>query len=559
MRACFAILACFIAASLVRAENHVTWEITPPVCGPGQPFRLQVRIESDDILGPSNQVGREIKPPRGMVLRFSGQVFRANATEATLNFSGVAPEEEGTYVLPAFNVRFPSQIVLVPAINLIVSNKTGYRKEGRARAELVLPERTFYVGEKIAGSVVMRGSEQETVTGSFGLECEAEGFTFQTEGSSFTQPLQDGLGLMKPFDLTPIRAGQGEFSLSGIMLVNTGDRISSLNISGRDRPFNFRRKLTVEHVPETGRPADWGGSIGKLEITPPDLSNRFPEVGEPIKLKLTLVGEGNLERIIAPEIPGTDNWDIALASELRQRRSEGRRTFIYTLVPRLPGDLKTPAIRFPTFNPDSKKFETVEFASVAVKVSGNAPAKVELVTIDPSAKVGTPAAKMVTGLLTPTVAAGVKGVAKIEPLAASQPFWLSNTGALVALLLATAVISVVGYFAAHPEFLIRRQARGNLRRARAAAQDAYRRQDYAAYARAMTQGLRTGAAPLLKAEPLALTQSDILRALPTASPTLIEAIFLAADGEKYGAKDARQTIAEDAQLQAMLNTLEAQL
>ncbi|MEY3491233.1 MAG: hypothetical protein RL309_361 [Verrucomicrobiota bacterium] len=194
-----------------------------------------------------------------------------------------------------------------------------------------------------------------------------------------------------------------------------------------------------------------------------------------------------------------------------------------------------------------------------MKVSGNAPAKVELVTIDPSAKVGTPAAKMITGLLTPTVAAGVKGVAKIEPLAASQPFWLSNTGALVALLLATAVISVVGYFAAHPEFLIRRQARGNLRRARAAAQDAYRRQDYAAYARAMTQGLRTGAAPLLKAEPLALTQSDILRALPTASPTLVEAIFLAADGEKYGAKDPRQTIAEDAQLQAMLNTLEAQL
>ncbi len=559
MRACFAILACFIAASLVRAENHVTWEITPPVCGPGQPFRLQVRIESDDVLGGANQVGREIKPPRGMTLRFSGQVFRANATEATLNFSGVAPEEEGNYVLPAFNARFPSQIVLVPAINLIVSNKTGYRKEGRARAELVLPERTFYVGEKIAGGVVMRGSEQETVTGSFGLECEAEGFTFQTEGSSFTQPLQDGLGLMKPFDLTPIRAGQSEFNLSGIMLVNTGDRISSLNISGRDRPFNFRRKLTVEHVPETGRPADWGGSIGKLEITPPDLSNRFPEVGEPIKLKLTLVGEGNLERIIAPEIPGTDSWDIALASELRQRRSEGRRTFIYTLVPRLPGDLKTPAIRFPTFNPDSKKFETVEFASVAVKVSGNAPAKVELVTIDPSAKVGTPAAKMITGLLTPTVAAGVKGVAKIEPLAASQPFWLSNSAALVALLLTTAMISVVGYFAAHPEFLIRRQARANLRRARAAALDALRRQDYAAYAQAMTQGLRAGAAPLLKAEPLALTQSDILRVLPTASLALIEAVFLAAAGEKYGAKDARQTIAEDAQLQAMLNTLEAQL
>ena len=559
MRACFAILACFIATSLVRAENHVTWEITPPVCGPGQPFRLQVRIESDDVLGPANQVGKEIKPPRGMALRFSGQVFRANALEATLNFSGVAPEDEGTYVLPAFNVRFPSQMVTVPAISLIVSNKTGYRKEGRARAELALPDRTFYVGEKIAGSVVMRGSEQETVTGTFGLECEAEGFTFQTEGSSFTQPLQDGKGLVKPFVLTPIRAGQGEFNLSGIMLVNTGDRISSLNTAGRDRAFSFRRKLTVEHVPETDRPADWGGSIGQLEVTPPDLSNRFPEVGEPIKLKLTLVGEGNLDRIIAPEIPGTDAWDVTPASELRQRRSEGRRTFIYTLVPRLPGDLKTPAVRFVTFNADSKKFESVEFISVAVKVSGNAPAKVDLVTIDPSAKVGAPAAKTVTGLLTPTVAAGVKGVAKIEPLAASQPFWVSNSAALVALLLATTAISVVGYFAAHPEILIRRRARRDLRRARAAAHAAQSRQDYAAYARAMTQGLRAGAAPLLKAEPLALTQSDILRALPTANIALLTAVFLAADGEKYGARDTHQAIAEDAQLQAMLNTLEAQL
>jgi hypothetical protein len=559
MRACFAILACFIATSLVRAENHVTWEITPPVCGPGQPFRLQVRIESDDVLGPANQVGKEIKPPRGMALRFAGQVFRANALEATLNFSGVAPEDEGTYVLPAFNVRFPSQMVTVPAISLIVSNTTGYRKEGRARAELALPDRTFYVGEKIAGSVVMRGSEQETVTGTFGLECEAEGFTFQTEGSSFTQPLQDGKGLVKPFVLTPIRAGQGEFNLSGIMLVNTGDRISSLNTAGRDRAFSFRRKLTVEHVPETGRPADWGGSIGQLEVTPPDLSNRFPEVGEPIKLKLTLVGEGNLDRIIAPEIPGTDAWDVTPASELRQRRSEGRRTFIYTLVPRLPGDLKTPAVRFATFNADSKKFESVEFISVAVKVSGNAPAKVDLVTIDPSAKVGAPAAKTITGLLTPTVAAGVKGVAKIEPLAASQPFWVSNSAALVALLLATTAISVVGYFAAHPEILIRRRARRDLRRARAAAHAAQSRQDYAAYARAMTQGLRAGAAPLLKAEPLALTQSDILRALPTANIALLTAVFLAADGEKYGARDTHQAIAEDAQLQAMLNTLEAQL
>jgi len=61
--------------------------MTPPVAGPGQPFKLQVRIESDVILGPADRVGRELKPPKGMALRFSGQLFRSNTTEATLNFS----------------------------------------------------------------------------------------------------------------------------------------------------------------------------------------------------------------------------------------------------------------------------------------------------------------------------------------------------------------------------------------------------------------------------------------------------------------------------------------
>jgi hypothetical protein len=556
-----ALLLTFFAccALVLRAENHVSWEITPTVCGPGQPFRLQVRIESDDVLGPANQVGKEIRPPRGMALRFSGQVFRANATEAVLNFSGVAPEEEGAYVLPAFNARFPAQMVKVPDITLTVSAKTGYRKEGRARAELVLPARTFYVGEKIAGSVVMRGSEQETVTGTFGLECEAEGFNFQTEGASYTQTLPDGHGLSKPFELTPIRAGQSELNLSGIMLVNTGERISSLNVSGRDRPFNFRRRLTVEHVPETGRPADWGGSIGKLEVTPPDVSNRFPEVGEPIQLKLTLVGDGNLERIVPPEIPGSDVWDVAPLSEKRQRRGEDRRTFVYTLLPRVPGELKTPAVRFSTFDPEKKAFESVEFIPVNVKVSGNAPAKVELVTIDPSAKVGTPTAKAVTGLLAPQVATGAKGVAKIEPLAGSKSFWVSNTALLIGVLLSAAIVGAVGYLAAHPEVLVRRRARKAVRRARRESAVALGHQDGAAYAQALTAGLRAGAAALLDAEPRALTQSDILRVLPAADATLLAEVFLAADGEKYGAKDVRRSVEDDARLQAMLNTLEAQL
>lgn len=557
MRCLLTFFLSLLAAGHAQAEENITWDVTPTVCGLGQPFRMQVRIESDNYLGPAQQVGKEIKPPRGMALRFSGQVFRANTTGATLNFSGVAPESEGVYILPAFNVRFPTKVVRIPEISISVSAKTGYRKEGIARAELILPERTFYVGEKIIGSVILRGSEQETVSSSFGLECEAEGFSFQTEGSSYSQALPDGKGLLKPFELTPIRAGQSEFTLNGIMLVNTG--ANTFSATGRDRPYSFRRRLTVEHVPETGRPADWGGSIGKLETTPTLLSNRFPEVGEPIKLTVTLVGDGNLDRIVPPELPNSDNWDIAPISEKRQRRGDDRRSFVYTLSPRGPGELKTPAVRFTTFNPETRKFETVEFTPLAVKVTGTAPAKIELVTMDPAAKIGTPAAKLSTGLLMPSVTANALGVAKIEPLAASKPFWLTNTASFLALTVGSIIIFALGYLAAHPEILRHRRARHVLQKARREAQAALRQKDAGAYARAVVTGLRAGAAALLVAEAKALTQSDLLRVLPMADSRLLDEVFRAADGKKFGASAAPQPLSEDVQLQALLNTLEAQL
>ena len=40
---CFALLLGLTAA----AEDRVSWEITPRVTAPGQPFRLQIIVESD--------------------------------------------------------------------------------------------------------------------------------------------------------------------------------------------------------------------------------------------------------------------------------------------------------------------------------------------------------------------------------------------------------------------------------------------------------------------------------------------------------------------------------
>lgn len=560
MRRLAATICVILLALCGRAEDSVSWEITPPVAGPGQPFRLQVRIESDVILGPADKVGREMKPPRGMALRFSGQVFRSGTTEATLNFTGVAPEEEGAHVIPGFNIRFAAKAVRVPEITLNVSKRTGFRKEGQARAELILPDRTFYVGERIPGIVRMRGSEQETVAGFFGLEGEAEGFSYEWSADQPQKEMENGQGFETNFILTPLRTGVSEISLNGIMLVQTGV-MSALSAPGRDRPFTFRRRLHVEHVPEIGRPADWNGAIGKFVAETVQVSNPKPEVGEPIRLRVVLAGEGNLDRILPPEISGGEDWDVVPANE-RRRRAEDQRIFAYTLIPRLPGKHLTPVIRLSCFDPETRVFTRLVFPREEVVVTGNAPAKVELVTADPALPTAATAVRKPVGLATPTPASRMwfeRNVHEIRPLADSATFWTANSLLVLAAASVLGFALLAGYVATHPQEVRRWRARRALRTCRRRAQRALRQQDERTFSAEVAEGLRQAAAALLSAEPGALTEGDLLRVLPESPDRLISRVFRVAAGDRFGACAPDPVLHEADAALRLLDQIEARL
>lgn len=517
---------------LARAEDRVNWEITPRVTAPGQPFRLQVMVESDVVLGGAQFISREIKPPRGMALRLSGQIIRPDSNEATFNFSGVAPEQLGEHVIPSFNLRFARKVVVVPEIRLRVSDQVTFRREAQARAELVLPDRVFYVGELVRGAIRMRGGDDEAVVASYGLESLAEGFSMAVTAER--QPLPDALGqgLQTTFDLTPIREGAGEFVLNGIMLVQNGEA-GAFNQGGRDRPFAFRRLLTVAHVPERGRPPEWNGAIGRFVAEGLQVSKDKPEVGEPIRLRAILTGDGNLDRILPPELPADEKWDVLPATE-RRRHAEDQRMFVYTLVPRLPGKLRTPAVRLATFDPATKTFSRLEFAPLEITVTGNAPAQVDLVTADPAAPVAAQP-KAVTGLATPEPNRSspfFRG-SPAGSLGDAAGFWSANATALGLVLTATTVTGVLGYLAAHPEIRRRRRARALMRAALVEAEACRRRGDARGFAVAVVRGLQAGVAARLDAEDQAMTQSDVERVLPGADRARLDGLFLRAHAGRF--------------------------
>jgi hypothetical protein len=528
-RFCAMLAGLLLGASAATAEDRVSWEITPRVTAPGQPFRLQIQVDSDVPLGGAQDVGKEIKPPRGMALRLSGQILRPDSTEATINFSGVAPDQEGEYVIPSFNLRFPRKLIVAPEIRLVVSKSVAYVRTNQARAELVLPERTFYVGERIRGAINMRAGEQESVVASFGLESVTEGFTFSVTSDRQPLPPELGQGLQTTFELTPIREGTNEVVVNGIMLIQSGD-INAFGNSGRDRPFTFRRRIQVEHVPEKGRPADWSGAIGRFSVETLQVSNEKPEVGEPIRLRAILTGEGNLDRIVPPELASNEIWDVLPATE-RRRHAEEQRFFVYTLIPRLPGKQRTPAIRFSVFDPLTRKFSRLEFAPAEVTVTGSAPAKVDLVNVDPSVPPGGAEKIKLSGLAQPDPHGGFPGLRRrqVEPLATSSAFWSGNLAALLLITGVSALLIGAGYLAGHPEILIRWRARRHVRRALRRS-----RRPEGDHASVVVAALRVGCAARLGAEPEAMTQTDILRILPEAERALLDRLFNVAAAGKFG-------------------------
>ncbi|MFM7398870.1 MAG: hypothetical protein ACKO4N_07885 [Verrucomicrobiota bacterium] len=549
MRALLTSFACLLAALLGAQQDVVSWEVTPPVCGPGQPFRLQVRIESSTPLGPAERIGKDLRAPDGMALRFSGQIFRAGSNEALLNFSGVAPERAADHVIPDFLARFSGKVFTVSGVTVRVREGTGFRKEGVARAELELPDRSFFVGERIRGAVLLRGSETEPVTGAFGLETSAEGFSFAV--TSDDEDLPDGLGRAIRFELTPIRPGPAEFNVGGIMLVQPGG-FGAFSAAGRDRPFTFSRKIRVERVPQEGRPADWGGAVGRFTAEAVQISNLTPEVGEPIQFRALLSGEGNLDRIVPPELRGGEQWDVLPAPE-RRRRADTQRAFTWRLVPRLPGQLMTPAVRISVFDPETRKFSEAVFSPQEVNVTGEAPAKVELT---PTARGADPAAPgAVTGLLAPSAGSRSLRPSVLQDIASADGFWRTNSAFAALALAGSAFVGVAAFLTRNPRFIPRARARRAAAMALGAAAAARRRGDWDAFARAAVRGLRAGCAYLLEAEPEALTAGDVLRAIPEARAEPVARTFLRADGVKFGASDLPSLEADADAVQSLLSEL----
>ncbi|MBT4139715.1 MAG: hypothetical protein HOE48_17485 [Candidatus Latescibacteria bacterium] len=135
--------------------------------------------------------------------------------------------------------------------------------------------------------------------------------------------------------------------------------------------------LAIEVKPlPSGAPQGFLGAVGRFNITV-DATPTTVLTGDPIAVKVNIVGVGNLQSISEPIRPDDAQFRFYdpktnLETQVQGGNYGGEKTFEYVMIPEKAGAVTLPPFQLAFFDPVRKQYETVSSKSVALTVTPNA-------------------------------------------------------------------------------------------------------------------------------------------------------------------------------------------
>lgn len=139
--------------------------------------------------------------------------------------------------------------------------------------------------------------------------------------------------------------------------------------SGRRTLKTKPLKLTVQPLPEFGKPRHFSGAIGEYQISA-QVARSWIEAGKALTLSVRVSGRGNMETVTAPKIPSIPGV-IVNGPTLTKDTTPTSRNYAYALIPSQRGTLRIPAIEYTYFNPSRAVYATTHSAPIPVSVRPN--------------------------------------------------------------------------------------------------------------------------------------------------------------------------------------------
>lgn len=435
----------------------------------------------------------------------------------------------GRFTVPAFTVMVDGRPVQIPAASLEVDKSV----PGPAPRRLVLElsDTNVFLGQPLRARIMLPASPGNQIEAISDAHVNGSGFISDLTTMRQSVRMVDLDGHSVPayiyeITLTPIEAGPLSVSAQGFAAGHdfSGPITISghVTISGGPPHYVFLAsrpvQVNVRPLPAAGQPASFNGSIGTFEMGAPQLSTNRIQVGQPVRLTVTVHNDGAMNRLVPPAVPSDNDWEIV---------PDSPPDFSWTLIPLTDTAQRTPAIPFSTFDPQTGSYVDLTIPSLPVTITSEG-LPTELPAVDggrasgPQPRLGGLTASpggSVASLMPPQLRAGAVCLQMI-PILGILGLWRWDRHRR--------------FLEAHPDIVRRREARRLLRRERRRLREAATRADALAIIRHAANAMKIASAPHYAAHPQALVCRDVLNRLDPADQCgaagdTVRKIFAAAD------------------------------
>ena len=138
---------------------------------------------------------------------------------------------------------------------------------------------------------------------------------------------------------------------------------TSLSANG-ERSRTIGIPITITALPQGNKPDGFSGAIGQynfsLEADPEEV-----KVGDPITLKMTISGEGNLKTVAPPALNLSDDFKVY---EPQVQEAKGSKTIEQVIIPKNEKVCEIPEISFSFFDAKSGEYKKIVKGPIAIKV-----------------------------------------------------------------------------------------------------------------------------------------------------------------------------------------------
>jgi hypothetical protein len=146
--------------------------------------------------------------------------------------------------------------------------------------------------------------------------------------------------------------------------------------SYKDAKYSIKSPPVTIHVlplPETGKPAGFGGAVGNFSISA-TVDKKELKANESLNYTLKVAGAGNLKLLNNPAIIfplDFEKYDPKVVDSIKANENgvSGNRRYNYLLIPRHQGDYTIAPVEFSYFNPVTKRYVSLSIKAFPVKVN----------------------------------------------------------------------------------------------------------------------------------------------------------------------------------------------